>query len=240
MNYQEFVYLWGNALRRARFPYLHPSFSHETVDLRSMDRTYRVYLHGSEMDVSKLFHVSAEVSWVWDTLLSARFATTEEDLLMQIYEDFDVHEDTDLPWLRMDIVLNASNAYGELIPLPLLTSWQKWVQEVNATVNPVLSEEERWDRANPSSYAWRGTPQAEISFGSQGQVYLQRVSLESWQGITLPRQWDDPDKVDPDPEGQLNQLAMKIKHALKLWEKSLISLIDDNGLDDENGLNIDV
>jgi len=233
MNYQAFIHLWDKALRRARIPHPHPSFSSETLDLRSMDRTHRVYLHWSDLDVPRLFHVSAEITWKWDSLLSARFATTEEDLLMQIYGDFGVHEDTVLPWLRMDIVLNASITYGELIPLPLLTSWQKWVGEVNATVNPVLSEEEHWERGNPSSYAWRGEPQAEISFGPQGQTYLQHVSLASWQGITLPRQWDDPDKVDPDPEGLLNQLAMKIQHSLTHWEKSLIYLVDDDDLDIE-------
>jgi hypothetical protein len=40
---------------------------------------------------------------VWDALLSASFATNEEDMLMQIYGNFGIHEDTEPPWLRIDM-----------------------------------------------------------------------------------------------------------------------------------------
>jgi len=234
MRHQEFIDLWAMAWRQTRFPFMHHFIGSESVDLRSMDRTYRVYHHWIEKDEPKLFHVSAEITWVWNALLSARFATTEEDMLMDIYGDFGTHEDTAPPWLRMDIVLNASTPYGSDVPLPLLTNWQKWVEEVNATVNPILADEEFWERENPSSYAWLGEPEAKISFGPQGQTYLQHVSLESWQGITLPRHWDNPDKVDPDPGEQLVKLAAKIQDALGFWRESLLFLIDENDLATED------
>jgi hypothetical protein len=40
---------------------------------------------------------------VWDALLSARFATNEEDMLMQIYGNFGIHGDTEPTWLRIDM-----------------------------------------------------------------------------------------------------------------------------------------
>lgn len=230
MRYQEFIDLWTMAWRQTRFPFMHHFFAHESVDMHSMDRTYRVYHHWIEKDVPKLFHVSAEITWVWDALLSARFSTTEEDMLMEIYGGFGSHEDTAPPWLRIDIVLNASFSYGSYFPLPLLASWQNWLEEVHATVNPILPEEEIWGRENPSSYGYRGEPEAQISFGPNGETYLNHVSLEAWQGITLPRQWDAPDKVDPDPGAQLVELAKRIQNALVLWRESLLLLIDENDL----------
>ncbi len=227
MRHQEFIDLWAMAWRQTRFPFFHHFIGRESVDLHSMDRTYKVYHHWIEKDAPQLFHVSAEITWVWNALLSARFATTEEDMLMDIYGDFGIHEDTTPPGLRMDIVLNASLSYGSDVPLPLLTSWQKWVAEVNATVNPILLEEEIWESGNPSSYAWRGQPEAQISFGPNGETSLNDVRLESWQGITLPRQWDDPDKVDPDPGLQLVKLAARIQDALVFWRESLVLLIDE-------------
>jgi hypothetical protein len=84
MDYQEFINLWFEGLGQARFPSLHLLRPSETIDIRSMDRTHKNYLWLPETPETKTFHVTAEISWVWDSLLSACFATTEEDMLMQI------------------------------------------------------------------------------------------------------------------------------------------------------------
>ena len=44
MDYQDFAALWLEALRQARFPNLHHLNPSETIDIHSMDRTYKVYL----------------------------------------------------------------------------------------------------------------------------------------------------------------------------------------------------
>jgi len=113
MDYQEFINLWLEALGQARFPSLHFLRPSETIDIRSMDRTYKNYLWWPETPETKTFHVTAEISWGWDSLLSARFATAEEDMLMQIYGDFGIHEDTEPPWLRIDMALHATISLDE-------------------------------------------------------------------------------------------------------------------------------
>ena len=66
MDYQEFINLWLEALGQARFPSLHLLRPSETIDIRSMDRTYKNYLWWPETPETKTFHVTAEISWVWD------------------------------------------------------------------------------------------------------------------------------------------------------------------------------
>jgi len=51
---------------------------------------------------------------------------------------------------------------------------------------------------------------------------LTRVELSAWQGIDLPRQWDNPDREpDPWPEAQLADLAGRVREALLVWEDCL-------------------
>ena len=229
MDYQQFSDLWLEALRQARFPSLHLLHPSETIDIDSMDRSYRAYLWWPETSATKLFGVTAEISWVWDALLSARFATTEEDMLMQIYGDFGIHEDTEPPWLRIDVTLHASISLDKHFPLPLLANWQRWVEKVNLELEPILPGGPESKEENPNFLAWRSNPEAVITFDPQGHTFLQRVSLEAWQGITLPRQWDNPEKADPNPDQQLFQFAMRIRRALEVWQESLAYLIE--GLD---------
>ena len=73
---------------------------------------------------------------------------------------------------------------------------------------------------------WHGNPEAEIYFDALGQTFLQAVILRSWRGINLPRQGDDPDKADPDPGEELYQFATNIKQALRIWQNSLVDLLE--------------
>jgi hypothetical protein len=51
------------------------------------------------------------------------------------------------------------------------------------------------------------------------------VSFDDWQGITLPRHWDDPDKNDPDPDEALFDFAERIAQAMKCLEDNLTRLV---------------
>jgi hypothetical protein len=226
MDYQEFADLWLEALRQARFPGIHLLRPIETIDIRSMDRTYRSYLWWPEMPETRMFHVTAEVSWVWDSVLSARFATTEEDMLMQIFGDFGIHEDTEPPWLRIDMSLHASISLDKSYPMPLLANWQRWVEKVSLELESFLPGDNENEGKNQAINAWHGIPEAVITFDPQGDTFLQEVSLRSWQGITLPRQWDDPDKTDPLPGEQLYQFATRLQQALEIWQERLELLLD--------------
>jgi len=234
MNYQEFIDLWQSAWRQTRFQLLHALNPVEAIDIHSMDRTYNTSFVWPKRDLTAPFSGGVEISWTWNALLTARSSTTEEDFLMETYGEFGIHEDTEPPWLRIDIIFEASCTYSSLLPLPLLTSWQNWIAEVNAKVNPSLPQEDFSNEGTPLSYGWRGEPEAIISFGPQGETYLQSVCLKAWQGINLPRQWDDPAKVDLDPETWLFELAGQIQQAFELWMESLELLIEDNDLEIES------
>lgn len=227
MDYDQFTILWHQILEDVRFPNLHFIRPIETIDTRSMDRNYKVFLMWPETPATQMFGVSAEISWTWDALLSGRFATTEEDMLMQIYGDFGIHEDTEPPWLRVDVTLSAAISLDKRFPLPLLANWQRWVASVYADIDPVLPADDEDDENDLGLIAWRGEPEAIINLDSQGHSYLQQIRLPAWQGIILPRQWDDPDKGDPGPDEQLYDLVSRLQQALKIWQESLVYLIED-------------
>jgi hypothetical protein len=57
---------------------------------------------------TSLFYVTATLSWRWDAALSARSATAEEDLLVEILGRDGSYLVTEQPWLRVDVTLNAT------------------------------------------------------------------------------------------------------------------------------------
>jgi hypothetical protein len=68
----------------------------------------------------------------------------------------------------------------------------------------------------------RDEPKARFLCGSDGQLWLIGVELSAWQGIKLPRQWDNPDREwDAAPDAQLADFAGRVRQALETWEKSL-------------------
>jgi len=65
----------------------------------------------------------------------------------------------------------------------------------------------------------RSEPAARLRCDSDsGRLYLTRVELSAWQGIDLPRRWDNPDREpDPWPEAQLADFAGRVRGALLVW-----------------------
>lgn len=124
MNYQEFRNLWHNVLREARLQISYPLGPTEKIDLRSMTRSYELIIYGSSQPKSEPFHLTATIEWDWDATLSARSATTEEYMLMQIFGDFGIHtEDTVPSILRMDVCLSAGVTYGSVYPMSAPVQW---------------------------------------------------------------------------------------------------------------------
>jgi len=224
MNYQEFRDLWHAALQTARLPIPYPLGPTERIDLRDMSRTYELVLYGGPQPKFEPFHIAATIQWDWDAVLSARYATTEEDMLMQIFGDFGIHEDTDPPWLRMDVCLAASVSYGTIFPMPGLAQWQRWIKQVGSQLQEILPT--GYDEEGFIS-AYSGGPQATVKCLEDGQFSLEKLTFEAWQLILLPRQWDDPEKSDPDPEQALTDFANRIAKARIAWENSLVHLVGD-------------
>ena len=70
--------------------------------------------------------------------------------------------------------------------------------------------------------SWRGDPEAKVQCAPDGRLYLTGVELSAWQGISLPRHWDDPDREpDEEPDAQLADLVGRVWKALRAWERSV-------------------
>jgi hypothetical protein len=221
LNYDGFRDAWQRALDEAGLgPHLFPA--RETLDLGHMDRTYQVHVALPSSERVKPFSVAATLEWTWDALQAARTATTEEDLLMMLLGDERRHVDTEQPWLRVDITLRASLPLDSPLPLPEPAVWHRWVTDVTARLAHLLPAD-YGDKAHERLVlAWRGEPEAQAQCAPDGRLYLTKVTLSAWQGINLPRHWDDPDREpDGEPDDQLVDLAKRVWQALQAWEHSL-------------------
>jgi hypothetical protein len=223
MNYQEFRDLWHDALQAARLQIPYPIGPTERINLRDMSRSYELIIYGGANPKCEPFHLTATITWNWDAVLSARYETTEEDMLMQIFGDFGIHDDDTVPpRLRMDVSLSAGVVYGTVYPMPALTSWQRWVRQASDEMQALLPTGYEEDGA---ICATSDPIQASVKLLDDGQLGLERVTFKAWQVIRLPRQWDDPEKSDPYPEEALFDLASRIAKALNALENSLACLV---------------
>jgi len=136
---------------------------------------------------------------------------------------------TQRPWLRVDITLSATLPADSPISMPDAGAWRRWAAKVKARLAPLLPIEsvdaghpldEEYDLRILSS---RSKPAARLRCDpNNGELYLTRVELSAWQGIDLPRQWDNPDREpDPWPEAQLADFAGRARQALLVWEDCL-------------------
>jgi hypothetical protein len=226
MNYQEFRDLWHDALRAVHLQIPYPIGPTERINLRNMSRSYELVIYGGMHPKCEPFHLTASITWDWDATLSARYATTEEDMLMEIYGDFGIHDDdTVAPLLRMDVYLSAGVAYGTVYPMPALPQWQRWVRQASDELQSLM----------PTGYeedggicAYSDPIQANVKLLEDGQLNLESVTFKAWQVIKLPRQWDDPEKKDLSPVDELQDFANRIGRTMNALENSLARLTKGN------------
>jgi hypothetical protein len=221
MNYDAFLQAWNQALSAAGLnsPGMFPT---QTVNLRSMDQTYQVFIpFGHSSGRYAPFYATVELSWRWEALLSARFATTEEDMVMEIYERREIYHDTASPWLRVDFAFHAGLQMDLYALPPSSDAWRKWASSVMSKIPPSFSdafEDEEDDR----TFSWLGEPNVQTTCSSSGQFYLNHVSLSGWKGIILPRQWDDPDRPpEENPSGHLVDLFTWLHENVQVWGDNL-------------------
>ena len=223
MNYQEFRDLWHNALREARLKIPYPVGPSEKIDLSNMTRSYELIVYGSSLPKSEPFDITAKIEWDWDATLSARFATTEEDMLMQVFGDFGIHtEDTVPPLLRMDVSLTAGVTYETTYPMPAVDQWQRWVRPISDELKLIFPT--GYDKEG-GMCAYSDPIQANVNVMEDGRLNLDSMSFKAWQVIRLPRQWDDPNKRDPSPVEELRNFACRIAQAMNTLEHGLAHLV---------------
>jgi hypothetical protein len=224
VNYDEFKAAFLAALKESKLPTISVAPGEETLNLRSMDRTFTVYVEPMGRQIGGPFHVTGAISWRWDALQTARTATTEEDLLAELLgreEGRDI--ETERPWLRIDIQLRASLAFGKSIPLPAAKVWEKWSREAIGrleNIERLVTEEVTRETADGrhAVLAWQGDPEIKLTCNPLGGLRLESLSVRAFQGIDLLRRWDDPEREpDEDPYQHLAAMLQRLKAALYAW-----------------------
>lgn len=118
MNYQQFRDIWHSSLEAIHLHIPYPLGPIEKIDLHNMSRSYELIVPFGTQPRFEPFHCVVSIVWVWDALLSARCATNEEDMLMTLYGEHGLNEDTETSSLRIDVNLTASVPYGSNYPMP--------------------------------------------------------------------------------------------------------------------------
>jgi hypothetical protein len=117
MRYEDFLDLWNQCLDESDLRIF--GLPRQTLDLGSMDRTYEVFVEPARRHDAEPFTITARFKWRWDALQSARTATCESDMMTELLGREDAEDiDTELPWMRLDVVLAATLEWGKAQPLP--------------------------------------------------------------------------------------------------------------------------
>jgi hypothetical protein len=222
VNYDEFKVAFLHALHDSRLPTIGPPPHEEVLDLRSTDRTLSVYVEPIDRDMARPFHVSAAISFRWDALQAARTATCEEDLVAELLGEEAREEATERPWLRVDIELRAGLEWGKGIPMPAPATWAKWSREALGrleNIERLVSDDvtRETTQGDFAVLAWQGDPVVKLVCGPGGELRLEEVRVHAFQGIDLPRKWNDGRELDEAPHDQLAAMFARVRAALHAW-----------------------
>jgi hypothetical protein len=226
MNYEEFRTAWDQSLRASKLPILAEGW--ETISLSEMERQYRVVVEPFQGQEAPRFLVTAELSWAWDALKTARSRTCEEDTLAELLGSDDAEgTHTAAPWLRVDVTLRASTPCDGLIAMPDASTWATWVKDMTANlerIGPLLPMAAiRGATDSPLELlGWNGHPEVVCRCGPDGELKVKMLERSASVIIALPRQWDDSDR-DPDdpPDDQLAEFFGRVKASLYAWMQAL-------------------
>lgn len=223
VDYDEFKAAFMFALRESGLPMIGLT-PEEVLGLRSADRTFTVGVEPIDRDIGRPFHVAASISFHWDALQTARTATCEEDLMVELLGRDDAEGiETERPWLRVDIKLRAGLEWGKGIPMPPAATWAKWSREALGrleNIEPLVSDDvaREDDLGNHAVLAWQGDPEVKASCNAIGELRLEAISVSAFQGIDLPRKWNNSDhEPDEDPHEQLTAMFERVRAALYAW-----------------------
>ena len=228
MTYDEFRRAWSHALRDSSLPNASAHEGKETMDLRSMDRTFESRVEPVGGQDAEPFYVTATLSWRWDSLLTARTATTEEDMLSELLGREQARGvETEPSWMRVDVTLHATLPYGKPIPMPAPAAWGQWVREVRGRIEEIEpltpGEHVRSGRERrPEVLAWQEEPVAKMICAPGGELRLASVEIAAWQILEVPRRWDDSDREpDEHPARPLHEMFERVGASLHAWMQAV-------------------
>jgi hypothetical protein len=228
MTYEDFKSAWISALRESTLPLLGAKPVEEMLGLRSMDRVVKSFVEPFGGQHAEPFQVSAALEYRWDALQSARTATTEEDMLHGLLGlDRSRRPRTERPWLRVDVTLRASTAWGREIALPSQAAWKRWARETLGrleSIEPMIRIETARDGrlGLPEILAWQVEPELQVLCTPTGELKLRGVEIATWQAIELPRRWDDSSrKPDEAPDDQLAAMFKRLGASMNAWMEAM-------------------
>lgn len=129
MTFEEFLAAWNRAVAESRLP--RAGFSATSLDLGNLDREVKTRVEPLGGQYAEPFYVTAALSFRWSALQTARGATIEEDVLVEILGRDGAEDcDTDHPWVRVDVTFSATVPYGKPLPMPPPERWAAWAEEV--------------------------------------------------------------------------------------------------------------
>jgi hypothetical protein len=226
MDYDSFRAAWTSALHRSglRRIDLHPT---ETIELRTMDRTYQTIIEPLGGQDAAPFYVMAKLSWTWDALGNTRGWLGDESVLKQLIgRDAAAEMPTEKCFLRVDLELSATAPYRHPLPMPSPAVWQKWARETMQRLDSVepLVPAETW-RDTTSGVcellAVQDVPKATAQCTPEGELRLERVEASAWQLVEVPRVFLEADEPSAPMDRQLAELFARLRAALSDWTQSL-------------------
>ncbi len=226
VDYETFRALWVDTLRESRLLPIGLQ-GKETLDTRTLDRTYEVHIEPVGGQDAPPFHVTATLSWRWTALNTSRGIYRDEDTLSEMLGR-DQTEDlvTEHPHIRVDIELSAAAPYDKPMLMPSTGAWAKWVHETVERldhIEPLLpAEVVRENRMGMTEVlGWQGDPTVRAQCGPGGELMLEEVEIAAFQMIELPRLLDSPDREDEGPDQQLAALFGRVRASLMAWMQAL-------------------
>lgn len=228
--YEELARTWTAALRASDLSVFGVA-ADEKLDLRSLERSYEVDVEPVGGQKAEPFTVTAKLGWRWSALDTARSAWREEEVLAALHGREQAHElETSPLRVRLDIVLNAALPWGRARPMPPKQVWRRWVREVNErlSIEPLIPDETSQlnDEGSLEILGWQGQPEVDVELTAEGESKYSRLHLAAFQMLQVPRHFDDPDREDDGPGGQLREMFGRVRRALLAWTECLDLLPD--------------
>jgi hypothetical protein len=222
MNHEQFLRVVVDELGEAGLE-VTPVGRTEHLELRHGDRKVALELPDFGRERDEVLTCWTTVEWTWRALQSARAATTEEDVLVELFGHRSVMPETEPGAVRVDVTLKATAPWGSNLTLPDSATWARWSAAVHAALEPLLGLElvEGEDGQRRVVGGWE-SPVVELACDAAGHLTVSRLEARAFELVDIPRVWDDSRRPpDPDPRERLADLARRLVEARTAWREAL-------------------
>lgn len=199
------------------------------LDLSTMNRLWQMTIVPFGLATSLAqWQYSAEVSWAWSALDTARHYTTEEDLVCELTGDW---QGADTIAIELYVHVEYKLHPPKDLPYPSMASIKQWWQKGLRAFyrqNPAIKELP--DDPMHIGYLTYNFEPTLMTTLEDGKPRLERIQLRTRRTLYVPRSFDDPDKLaEEEPlEEQVQSLALIIKDSCVSLRESIAYLVPPN------------